>query len=173
MKAVFLIFIALFSFSIGDIDLEKRSILEDKVEILVPKEFRLMTAEEIKIKYPPTRPPKLVFTDTSLTTNLAFNLTDSRASREVIEQYKDALKQALSNAYSDAEWIDEGIKEINGKKAGYFKMISTAIDTKIYNHMFFTDVDGKLLICSFNCTIKNMERWKPVAEEIMNSLVVK
>ena len=39
--------------------------------------------------------------------------------------------------------------------------------------MFFTDLDGKLLICSFNVVENKMKEWKPIADEIMNSSSVK
>ncbi|MFY7729462.1 MAG: hypothetical protein ACOVRN_08100 [Flavobacterium sp.] len=56
---------------------------------------------------------------------------------------------------------------------GYIELVTPALDTDIYNLMFFTDLNGKLLICTFNCTKKDMEEWTPVAKEIMNSLEVK
>lgn len=164
--------IAIIAFS-TPIELEKKTIMNDKVEILMPKGWKPMSEELIKIKYPRSRPPKLVYSDVTGAISLAFNHTDSKASPATLEKYKEVLKTSLENAYPDAVWEEDAIKEINGKKAGVFRVLTEAVDDKIYNYMVFTDVDGTLLICSFNCIEKKIKEWKPVAHEIMNSLNVK
>ena len=103
------------------IDLETKSLLNDKVELKIPKDF----VNTFEIRYP------------------------------------------------SAEWKDSGIKTINGKEVGYLELVTPAIDTEIYNLMFFTDLDGKLLLCTFNCTKKSIDEWTPTAKEIMNSLKIK
>ena len=158
---------------INPIELEKKIVLDNKVEILMPKGWKTMSEEMIQKKYPGVRPPKIVYSDITGSISLAFNHTESKASPEMLEKYKEVLKSSLVAAYPDAVWEEEGIKEINGKKAGVFRVITEAIDDKIYNYMVFTDLDGKLLICSFNCVEKKLKTWKPVAEQIMNSLTLK
>lgn len=152
------------------VELEKKWILDNKVEILIPKGWKPMNEELVKIKYPGTRPPKLVYSDVTGGISLAFNHTDSKASPENLEKYKEVLKTSLENAYPDAVWEEEGIKEINGKNVGFFRVITDANNDKIYNYMVFTDLEGRLLICSFNCIDKRIREWKPIAENIMNSL---
>lgn len=155
------------------VELEKRTLLDNKIEILVPKGWKPMSEENIKIKYPGAKPPKYVLSDVSGGISLAFNHTDSRATQAQIESYKAMLKPALSNAYPSAEWIEEGIREINKKKVGYFKLITETQSGKIYNQMFYTDLDEKLLICSFNVVESKMKNWKEAADSIMNSLTIK
>jgi len=36
-----------------------------------------------------------------------------------------------------------------------------------------SDLDKKLLFCTFNCTKKNIKEWETTADEIMNSLKIK
>jgi len=155
------------------VELEKRSLLDDKIEILVPKGWKPMSEDLIKIKYPGARPPKYVLSDVTGGISLAFNHTDTRATQEQIEAFKGVLKSTLTNAYPEAEWIEDSVKEINGKKVGFCKVITNALSRRIYNQMFFTDLDGKLLICSFNAVENKMKDWKSAADEIMNSLTVK
>ncbi len=154
-------------------ELEKRTLLDDKIELLVPKNWKQMSEENIKIKYPGARPPKYVLSDVTGGISLAFNHTDSRATQEQIETYKNVLKSSLTSAYPEAEWIADSVKVINGKKVGFCKVITNTQSGKIYNQMFFTDLDGKLLICSFNVVENKMNDWKSTADEIMNSLTVK
>ena len=152
------------------IELEKKIILDNKVEILMPKEWKPMSEELIKRKYPGTHPPQLVYSDVSGGISLAFNHTDTKASPAILEKHREVLKTSLENAYPHSLWEEEGIKEINGKKVGFFRLITDTPNDRIYNYIVFTDLDGKLLICSFNCVEKKLKDWKPVAQEIMNSM---
>lgn len=61
--------------------------------------------------------------------------------------------------------------KINGKKIGSLQVITAAIDTK--ESFFFTDVDGRLLICTFNCTVEKKVEWHETGKKIFYSLTVK
>jgi len=159
--------------SLLTIDLEKKSIFNDKVEILLPKEFEIMSEEMMAVKYPNGRRPTLVYTDKTGGINVAFNHTANKITSDQFESYKESLVSMFKNLYPSAEWKGTGIKEINGRKVGYIELITPAVDTKIYNLMFFTDLDGRLLLCTFNCVEKKQADWAESAQQIMNSLTVK
>jgi len=152
------------------VELEKKLLMNNKIEILLPKNWKPMPESLVKKKYPGAKPPSLVYSDISGAISIAFNHTDSKASPDMLEKYKEVLKSGLESAYPDAVWEEEGITEINGKKAGFFRVITDTPDDKIYNYMVFTDVEGRLMICSFNCTESRLKIWKPLATQIMNSL---
>jgi len=155
------------------IELESRLLLNERIELKIPKNFKIMSEELISIKYPSQRRPTLVYSNESGGVNVALNLTQNKASQQEIEAYQNNFVQTFKNLYPSAEWKDNGVKTINGKKVGYLELVTPAIDTEIYNLIFFTDLDGKLLLCTFNCTRKDINKWTPVAKEIMNSLKLK
>lgn len=155
------------------IDLEIKSLLNNKVELKIPKDFDTMSEELMKLKYPSERRPTLVYSNESGGINVALNLTQHQASQQMIPVYKDNFVQTFKKLYPSAEWKDSGVKTINGKKVGYLELVTPAIDTEVYNLVFFTDLDGQLLLCTFNCTKKSIEEWTPTAKEIMNSLKIK
>ncbi len=155
------------------IELEARLLLNERIELKIPKNFKIMSEELINIKYPSQRRPTLVYSNESGGINVALNLTQNKASQQEIVAYQNNFVQTFKNLYPSAEWKDNGVKTINGKKVGYLELVTPAIDTEIYNLIFFTDLDGKLLICTFNCTRKDINKWTPVAKEIMNSLKLK
>ncbi len=164
--------VVLVSFTLP-VDLEKRSLLDNKIEISLPSHFTVMSEEMLKAKYPGGNRPKLVYTDENGTINIAFNHTTSKATLDQLEVFKDVLVKTMKASQEDGEWLGDGIREVNGRKIGYAELITQAIDTKVYNHVFFTVLDGRLLICSFNCTEKYMKEWKPIAAEIISSLKIK
>ena len=155
------------------INLETKSLFKDKVELKIPIGFDIMSEDLMKIKYPSERRPTLVYSNESGGINIALNLTQSQANQEIISAYTDNFVQTFKNLYPSADWKDSGVKMINGKKVGYLELVTPAIDTEIYNLMFFTDLDGKLLLCTFNCTKKSIDEWTPTAKEIMSSLKIK
>ncbi len=156
-----------------NIDMETKSLLNDKLELKMPKDFDRMSEELMKLKYPSERRPTLVYSNESGGINVAINLTQNQANQQMIPAYKDNFVQTFKNLYPSAEWKDSDVKTINGKKVGYLELVTPAIDTEIYNLIFFTDLDGKLLLCTFNCTKESIVEWTPAAKEIMNSMKIK
>jgi len=157
---------------VSTIDLEKKSLLNDKVELKIPSAFQVMSDEILKIKYPSENRPELVYTNESGGINVALSLTANSASQESLSEVVDQFTTVFKSA-SAIDWKGEGVNTINDRKVGYIEFVSPAMDTEIYNLLFFTDLDGKLLICTFNCVKKNMKEWKTTAKEIMNSLRIK
>jgi len=164
---------SLISATFYGIELQTKLLLNDKVELKVPKDFETMNDEMMKLKYPSESRPTLVFTNKSGGINVALSLTKNKASQDLMAPYKENFVNTFKNMYPSAEWKDSGVKEINGRKVGFLELITPAIDTKIYNLMFFTDLDGQLLLCTFNCTEKSINEWEPTAKEIMTSLKIK
>ncbi len=155
------------------VDLESKLLLDGKIELKIPHDFDLMKEDMLKVKYPMESRPTLVYTNESGGINVALNHTQNKADQDMITAYKDNLVQTFKSVYPSAKWKDSGVKEINGRKVGYMELVTPAMDTEIYNLLFFTDLEGRLLICTFNCTKKDIKDWTPVGKEIMNSLIVK
>lgn len=153
--------------------LEKKQIIDDKLEIFIPQTFSLMSEETAKLKYPSENRPKVIYTNEDATINITFTYSTSKVSDETLGEMKAYLKNNFDNLYPSATWYEDEIETINGKKVGVFELLTPAVDTQIYNLMFFFELDGRLMIGSFNCTEKQMEGYKPIARNIVNSLVVK
>lgn len=176
MKKLFLAVVTcalLASWSVQTIELEKKQLFSNKVELLLPKSFGIMPEEMLKLKYPNSNRPTLVYSDEDGTVNIAFNHTTSKAAQAQIETYKNVFISTFKTSYPTAEWEATGVKEINGRKVGFLEVTTPAVDTKVYNYLFFTDLDGRLLICTFNCTVEKKAEWAEVAKKIVNSFTIK
>ena len=170
MKILF--FILLFSSNLLQVDLEKRKLMNDKIEILVPKDFKEMSREMLDFKYRGNNKPTFVLTDDAAAVNLGFNLMPNLASEDLIETYKNYIKASFENAFPNATWKSDGVRTINGRKVGYLKLLTEGIDQRIYNYIFLTHCEGKLLFGTFNCTEKRLPAWELTAEKIVESLKV-
>ena len=74
--------------------------------------------------------------------------------------------------YPSAKWYRSEMTSINGKDVGVIELLTPAIDTKIYNLICFSVVDGKILILTFNCTEEEMDDWTLTGQQILDSFQV-
>lgn len=132
-----------------------------------------MSEDKAKAKYPYENRPSIIYTNESASVNIAFNYTQNQASNENLQAIMDAMKESFENLYPSAQWYTSEVKTINDKDIGVLELITPAIDTEVYNLMWFTDLDGKLLIATFNCTKEQIDEWKPVGEVILSSFELK
>lgn len=158
--------------TIFHVELEKKTLLNNQIEILIPKGFKELSEKLITAKYPGKKRPKLVFSNEATTTNIALSITEENADSSLIYQYYEALLKRY-RTLQNLSISDHGIKIINKKYTGYFRFISKGSDQNIYNYQFFTDCNGKVLFGSFNCVEKEMVQWESAAFDIVHSLKVK
>jgi len=172
-KIILFLFIIPFSVN-AQVKLEKKTLLDNKIELMVPADFRPMSEEMLNTKYPNARQkPSLVLTDEDAEVNIVISVIPQPIKPEQIGAFKDFQISSLKKSHPDAKWLADGVKTINGKSVGYFKFISNAVDQTVFNYYFFTDMDGKVLLMSFNCTEKLLPKWKETAETIVSSFKVK
>lgn len=158
----------------AQVKLERRSFLDGKMELLVPVNFKPMTAAMMNFKYPnANQKPNIVLTDEYAEVNIVISFLSQSLKSSQIDEFKNFQISMLKKLRPDAKWLEDGTKVVNGKKIGYFKFVSNAIDQTVFNYYFFTDMDGKVLLMTFNCIEKLLPEWKDTSESIVASLTVK
>jgi len=148
-------------------------LFNNKLAIKVPAGFFQMPQELIKSKYPGGNAPQVVYTNDNYSINIAFNYTTSKATAEQLAVYRDVLVKQFNSTLPVKEWLRNEVTEINGKKLIIFSLITQAVDTEVYNLMFITDMHGRLLMGTFNCTQEQTKKWKPVAETIIQTIRIR
>lgn len=146
-----------------------RTLLDNKIAIILPKQFTAMPVEQVKLKYPFEQRPDPIFTNEQMTINIGFTYTDEELDGLEMNHYKDAIVLMLKQTQRILEWYEDGVQEIHETTVGYAEFLTPALGTGIYNLMFFTALEGKVLIGTFNCTEAEMETWQPVAHRILGS----
>ena len=53
------------------------------------------------------------------------------------------------------------------------EFVSPAVDTRVYNLMYVTSLDNRLMIGTFNCTETLRAKWEPIGKEIVSSIKLK
>ncbi|MES1222361.1 MAG: hypothetical protein ABUT20_43105 [Bacteroidota bacterium] len=151
---------------------QKILLLDGKVQLLVPKELPKITDQMWNTKYPGKAKPLLGLSDENGEINLIADMTDQPVTESQMGAFKDFQLQQIKQRRHDAEFLEDGIKTINGKKVSYFKFLSKAIDQKVFNYFFFVNVHGKVLLFTFNCIEKLRKDWEKTADDIVSTLKV-
>jgi len=159
------------SYKVTQSKLVYREILDETLKILVPDDFVLMDIEMLNLKYPKANRPTLVFTDTNGEVNIAFNYTQNKITSADIPKMKNSILNQFKQV-SSINLINSELRNINNKEFFIMKFYSQAIDTKVYNLMFGTELNGRLLIGTFNCTIDKVQVWQSISEDIINSIKI-
>jgi hypothetical protein len=151
--------------------LVKKSVLQKKATMLVPQEFVLMDENAIAKKYPSVgHQPSEVYTNKGGTINIALNHTKNPAKESDLEGVKKVM-DAQFNVPS-IDFIRSEIKVMHGKKFIVMEFVSQAADTKIYNLMAITSLEGRLAMITFNCTDNYRKDWVPTGKKIIESIQV-
>ena len=171
MKFLALLFFPIFSF--GQSKLDTVSILNGRVKILAPKELSSMTEQMWNAKYQKRTRPVMVLSDEDGEVNLIADMTPQPATEHQIASFKDYQIQQLKSKRPDFNLLSDGVNTVNGKKVGFFKFVTQAVDQKVFNYYFFTIVNGKILLFTFNCIEKLQKKWESIADNIVASLLLK
>ena len=149
--------------------LEKRKVLSQKVEILLPSDFKQMDMNTITLKYPNEGGrPNEVYTNSNSSVNFAFTHSVKKTTASNIKKYTDELTNILKQRgiiVSNQKQV-----KINGEEFFIIQFYSKALNGTIYNKMFFTVLEERLLIGSFNCTSLMESIWKNKGDEIIESI---
>jgi len=154
-------------------NLIEKSILDGKGTALLPSDFELMSEEMLRKKYPQTsRRPSEVYTDYKAEINVIFDHTRDQVSLEGLESVKDRMVGQFSQI-PGMNLLNHQMRAINGREFFVVEFISPALDTEVYNLMFGTSYEGRLLMGTFNCTVANRPDWEWVGKKIVNSIELK
>lgn len=152
---------------------EKVRLLNGKVLTFLPSGFKIMSEEMLAAKYPASNRPTLVYTNDDGSINFAFNHTANQITEEKLPEVLPAFVQQFNSIYPQIQWIKKDIEAMNGKNFVAMEFITPAVDTRIYNLMYVTELEGKMLMCSFNCMESQKSEWESKAKQALNSVEVK
>lgn len=149
--------------------LDKKKVLLGKASMLIPREFVLMDANSIALKYPSAgHRPSEVYTNPKGTINIALNHTKNTGTEADLESVKKVMDAQFNRP--PTEFIKSEIKKLSGKKFIILEFVSQAADTKIYNLMAITSLEGRLAMITFNCTNNYRKEWEPIGKRIIESI---
>lgn len=151
---------------------ERRFLADETITMMIPTGFVIMNTEVAKRKYPSEQRPETILTDETGTINLMFQYMEGEVNNTTIENFRNQIFGMMKRVNQGIKEREIGAVEVEGKQIAYVEFSSPAMDGKLYNLMFYMEVKGKPLMCSFNCRTKDMKYWRTVAFEMLQSIEI-
>ncbi|PNQ82795.1 hypothetical protein [Paenibacillus sp. F4] len=150
----------------------QRYLVDERISITMPKSFRDMPIDEQLLKYPSHHRPDFIFTNEAGTINLTFKHTESPLQTAELEDFTDEMAMVVKQTQKLTEWFGHEVLEVGENRIGYCEFMTPVWNARMYNLSFFTVLEGRALMCAFNCTEEEMVTWKPVARSMLLTLKI-
>ncbi|MFN8416733.1 MAG: hypothetical protein U0U66_10415 [Cytophagaceae bacterium] len=162
----------------------------DGVWSSMPKDFVVMSDDDVAKKYPSTKKPVAMYTNLDRTVDYGLNISKSKWGGADLKLLKDIYKSTILQSYDTVTFIKEDIVEVNGRpyiryefdatfdgNIGYhYMMISILVKT---NAEAIEDKDALLpgnakhiMIFNFYAPVHLKATYQPIAETMLMSLKV-
>lgn len=162
--------------------------LVDGITIQLPKDFVIMSDDDIAVKYPSTKKPVALYTSLDRTVDFGLNISKSRWSGVDIDLLHKIYKSTILESYDKVNFLKDTVEYIDGRPYAVFEFISTFDKTTKYQYFQFTILaktkveaqteTGDLLpgnanhiiIFTLTAPSNEQEKWQPIAKASMGSI---
>jgi len=149
----------------------EREVIKGKLWIRMPDEFGPLSKDLARLKYPNENRPDVIYTNKETTVNVTFSHKREKLKEGEEEEIRNYMKEIVKRVQTSSEMIEEGtVKTEEGCLLAWFDFVTPAIDTDIYNLMFFSSLGGRLLIGSCNCLDADREDWKEFFMQMLGTV---
>ncbi len=154
-------------------ELETRSLLNGKIQMLIPTHFEPMDEDLLRTKYPSERRPTTVLTNERGTFNVTMNhLADALSTQQLTDAHQ-AFDEMFRNVYPSATWYRSEVTSINGRDCFVLELLTPAVDAEIHNIIVVTPLENRVLIVSVNLTKELTDQLLSTARQMVDSITVK
>jgi hypothetical protein len=157
--------------------------VNETVTVQVPKEWTVMDERDIAQRYPSVRAPLAAYTNYERVADFMVNISATRWPDDNVELAKEFFKAGLVNMFDKVEMIDEGVREMSGKKFIFFEFESRMNGNRSqeelrepilrYTYIQYLIQPGQALVFSFSCPRRIRDEWQPTARSMMKGIKVK
>lgn len=151
---------------------EEKCFFDEKIKLIMPKDFKHMSEKNRKIKYASENRPEIIMSNEEGTTAITLNIIDSPLNDDGILELIEGMKAIVQRSNPSNIFYDCMVEVVNGKNIGYFDYKSSALDSYIYNIMFFLELGGKTLMGTFSCKYSDYINWREIAFSIIRSIEI-
>lgn len=158
--------------------------VNENITVFLPPNFTPLSQEQINTRQLSSRKPLLFYTDHDFEVDFTVNMSYSLWAKNDLEILKNFYRSTIFNLYSEVNFTQEEIVEINGRNFAKFEFESTVRDdeesflikgdVRKYTLILYTILDNNnTVLISFTCPLRRKEAWQSTAHEIMSRVKVK
>lgn len=147
----------------------EKLLIENKVGIWMPEDFEALSEEAIAAIYLLGNKPELVMGNSYLTFSVGFHYTQHEVPNEYMGDFLKIAKLTLERSGPKVRIVSEKVQKTGKHTVSSLELISHTVTDSVYNIMFFSSLEGRVLIGFINFNCKFMERYKSIAREMLQS----
>jgi hypothetical protein len=148
----------------------------------LPKGWVPMNEMDFTERYPSVRAPLAAFTNEERSADFSVNTSATQWPDADLELARKFFKASLMNMFDKVDFINDGIREANGKKFVYFEFESRINGNRSdeglndpvmkYTQMQLLIEPKRTLVFTFNCPRRLRPEWESTALAMMKSVKV-
>jgi hypothetical protein len=146
-----------------------RNLLDGQISIRIPEDFIFLEEDVVQALFPLGNRPQLVMGNEPLYFMLGFNHTRHLVPEEQIKEFPKLARGLLEKGGPQVKVVKTETIHCGGRQVAKMHFISQTLEGALYNMMFYSNVDARLLIGFVNFRYQDRKRLEPLAEEIIQS----
>lgn len=150
----------------------ERKVLDDMVAIWMPEDFEEFTREEIDAIYILGNKPDVVYGNSYLNLSVGFHHTSNEVPNEYMGEFLKIARLILERVGPKVKVYSEKVRKKGNYTISSMEFISHSITSAFYNVMFFCSINSRVFIGFINFDYKYLNRYKSIAEEMLESFRV-
>ncbi len=147
----------------------ERPLFSDKVSIWMPEDFEAYTPEMIAAVYLLGNKPDMVFGNSYLNFSVGFRYTEHKVPDAFMGDFPKIVRLVLEQSGPKVRILSEKVRKTEKHTISSLELISHTIEDTVYNVMFFCSLDERVLMGFINFSFRFLDRYKPIAEEMLQS----
>lgn len=142
----------------------------ESVNLMIPKDFRLMEKEMIQIKYPYTQRADYIFTNPEGDKDLSFQILQDSVSYEDFKPFAYALFNTFRQSSKIEEVLHEAFWQEEDKQALMFGFNKPTLGAPVYMYLSINDTNGILSLLSTCAPEEEQKMWSVISEGITKTI---
>lgn len=155
-----------------EVRFQRKEIEELKLSLYIPETFERMEGELKEIFYPLGNAPSHVYADTGIPLQLTLNYTGHIVPDDGIPKLIKMAAKLMENYGPKVKILSSGVVRLKEHNIGIIEFGSKAVDSSVYNVMFYISIENQALIGNINFANRYSKRLVPVAKEMIDSIEI-
>lgn len=147
-------------------------VIKGEFSMVLPEMFEPMPKNLAELKYQSANRPDIILTNPATTINLTFSYKTTKMREEETEVAKDAIQKVIMKLHPESSVIESKVIHLQNMNIAYFDFVTPAIDSDIYNFMFFFSLKERMMMGAFNCLEQDQYDWKELFIQMLESVCV-
>jgi hypothetical protein len=179
---IFILVTLLFSFFYSNSQKLTPIKIGEHISLKIPEEFVNMSNQDRMELVASSKVPLGMFSTQSQEVTLGINDNIMQWTQQDTKVVYGFYKASINAMFDEIEFIQDTIREINGREFIVFEFVSTIRDENVfssksasrnYTYIQYTSYNDQVLLFNFGCPARLKFEWEDRAEEIMKSVRIK